>query len=100
MIINSKICLCIVTCVAICMTFVSASEDTVDKIVAKADYGVITYSELMEASAPTIQQIRQSLPPEEWDQRIEEVRRHILMQMINEYVCVRFARENEIQITE
>jgi len=78
----------------------AADTEVVERIVAKADYGIITLSQLMEASQPSIQQIRENVPPEEWENRIREVKSGILMQMINEYVCVRFARENEIKVTE
>jgi len=81
-------------------TPVRAEEKVIEKIVAKVDYGVITMSDLMEASMPSIQQIRQKYPPEKWDSMISDVQKQILMQLINEYVCVRFARENDIVITD
>lgn len=93
MIIMTAILLASVCCMA-------QQTEIVDKVIAKVDYSVITLSELMEASAPSVSQIRESFPPDEWEKRISEVRRYILMQMINEHVCVRYARENEIPISD
>ncbi|MBN1296140.1 peptidyl-prolyl cis-trans isomerase [bacterium] len=76
-----------------------AESRLIDRIVAKVDYSIITESDLQEACGPSIQQIRENFPPDEWDNRIREIKTNILMHMINEYVCVRFARENEILVT-
>ncbi|MCD4653170.1 SurA N-terminal domain-containing protein, partial [bacterium] len=82
------------------LTMPVMAEETIEKIVAKVDYGIITMSDLTEASMVLLQQIRENYAPEEWDSRIKEVHKRILMQMINEHVCVRFARENEIFVTD
>ncbi|MBN1879243.1 peptidylprolyl isomerase [bacterium] len=74
--------------------------EVVDHIIAKVDRSIITASQLREASQPSIEQIRQKYPPEEWDQRIHEVNSQILNQMINEAVCLRFARDNEVVISD
>lgn len=74
--------------------------DIMERIVAKVDYNIITLTDLMEATAPSVQKIRENFPPEDWDNRIRELRSNVLMTMINEYVCVRFARENDIIVTE
>jgi len=85
--------------VQVCVLSVFA-ESTLDQIIAKVDYNVITESELAEAMQPSLRQIKENYPPEEWDQRIQEIRRQILNQMINEFVCLRFARDNEIEATD
>lgn len=72
----------------------------IEEIIAKVDRYVITRTELEEASKPSIEQIRQSVSPSDWDQRIREVRNRILNQMINEYVVLRFARDNEMTVSE
>ncbi|HPQ38769.1 MAG TPA: peptidylprolyl isomerase [bacterium] len=82
------------------LSTVISAEELAERIVAKVDYSIITLTDLMEASAPSVQQIRENFPAEEWDNRIRELRSNVLMQMINEYVCVRFARDNEIVVTD
>lgn len=79
---------------------IPVSGNTIERIVAKVDQGIITLIELQEASQPSVEQIRQNYPPEEWDKRIREVRTQILNQMINEGVCLRFARDNKVEVTD
>ncbi len=87
-----------------CLLFLTQASfcapEVVEKIVARVDRHVITQTELDEAAKPSIDQIRQNVSPEDWDQRIREVRSRILNQMINEYVIMRFARDNDIKVSE
>lgn len=76
------------------------SEEVIEGIVAKVDQYVITRFELMEALQPSINQIMQSFPEDQWDRRIREIRSRILNQMINEYVVLRFARDNDIRVSD
>jgi peptidyl-prolyl cis-trans isomerase SurA len=76
------------------------AEEVIEGIVAKVDRYIITQSELNEALQPSIDQITSSFPPDEWDRRIREVRSRILNRMINEYVAVRFARDNDVKVSD
>ncbi len=86
--------------IMISMTTMSMAAETIDQIVAKVDDGIVTRSRLDEASRPSLEQIHQNYPPDEWDRRDREVRTQILNQMINEGVCLRFARDNQVAVSD
>jgi parvulin-like peptidyl-prolyl isomerase len=87
-------------CLAVQAPDPARASRIIEDIVAKVDRHIITRTELEEASKPSIEQIRQSVSPSDWDQRIRDVRNRILNQMINEYVVLRFARDNEMTVSE
>lgn len=90
----------IITCLIFLVPKSFCAPEVVEKIVARVDRHIITETELEEAAEPSIDQIRQNVSPQDWDQRIQEVRSRILNQMINEYVIMRYARDNDITVSE
>jgi parvulin-like peptidyl-prolyl isomerase len=77
-----------------------SAADLYDKIVAKVDNAIITQSDIDDVAFASIEQIKKQYPKKEWKSHIRQLKKQILDQMINEYVCVRFARDNDIKITD
>ncbi len=79
---------------------VEAEERVVDMIVARVDNSIITLSDLEEACAPSLADIRKNYPENQWEEKFTDARQRVLMQMIDEYVCVRAARDLEITVSD
>lgn len=77
-----------------------AEERIVDMVIARVDNSIITLSDLESAAAPSLMDIRKNYPESQWEEKFADARQRILMQMIDEYVCVRAARDLEILITD
>ncbi len=71
-----------------------------DRIIVKVDNDIITLSDLEEVSAVSMEEIKSTYPPDQWDDKLKQLQDQILNQMINERVCVRVARDLEIQVTD
>jgi len=76
------------------------AADNLDRIVAKVDNAIITLSDIEEASFISIQEIKEKYPSQEWSKKIKQAKSQILSALIDEYVCLRVARENEIVVSE
>ncbi len=79
---------------------VEAEERVVDMIVARVDDSIITLSDLEEACAPSLADIRKNYPENQWEEKFADARQRVLMQMIDELVCVRAARDLEITVSD
>jgi peptidyl-prolyl cis-trans isomerase SurA len=77
-----------------------APGEVVDRIVALVNNEVITLSELEEAGAPLFEQVRQSTPPSERKQKMQEVRRAVLDQLIDNRLIQQEIKIRKIEIPE
>jgi parvulin-like peptidyl-prolyl isomerase len=75
-------------------------SEVLDRVLVKVDNGIITLSDLNEATAPMLSEMRSKYPADQWKEKSEEISNHVLSQMIDEYVCTRAARDLEITVSD
>ncbi len=83
----------------ICSTTLAAKK-ILDRVIVRVDNAVITQSDLDEAMMGSIADIKKNYPKEQWKTKLSELRQQVLQRMIDEYVCVRAARDLEVKVTD
>jgi peptidyl-prolyl cis-trans isomerase SurA len=74
--------------------------ETVDRIIARINNEIITYSDLEEASAPYIAAIETNLSDSEREEKIRELKKDILETLIEEKLIIDKAKSMNITVTE
>ncbi len=93
-IILSACLLMIFSCVAV------RGADPIDGILAKVDTEVITQSDMAEAMSIAYLAIRENYPEDQWESKLQEENSRLLNRMIDDLVCLRFARENGMSVND